>query len=102
MLQDMGLIDEAQTEGARKPFQITQAGTAHLEENQEEADELIERLKRLSPSHSPEGGSPIWRAMRNLGMAIRNRVQQGEISQDTIHEVAALIDDLAQKIERVK
>ena len=40
--------------------------------------------------------------MRNLGMAIRNRVQQGEISQDTIHEVAALIDDLAQKIERVK
>ena len=102
MLQDMGLIEEAPVEGARKPFQITEAGTAHLEQNRQDADELIERLKGLSPSHQPEGGSPIWRAMRNLGVAIRNRVQQGEISQDTIYEVAALIDELAQKIERVK
>jgi DNA-binding PadR family transcriptional regulator len=102
MLQDMGLIEEAPVEGARKPFQITQEGRDYLGERAEEADELIERLKKLSPSQYPEGGSPIWRAMRNLGIAIRNRVAQGEISQDTIHEVAALIDELAQKIERVK
>jgi DNA-binding PadR family transcriptional regulator len=102
MLQDMGLVEEADSEGARKPFQITEGGKAHLEENEEEADELIERLKRLNPTQSPEGGMPIWRAMRNLGVAIRNRVQQGEISQETIYEVAALIDELAQKIERVK
>ena len=60
------------------------------------------RLKALSPSHYPEGGSPIWRAMRNLGVAIRHRVGRGEISEDTIHEAAALIDELAQKIERLK
>ena len=30
MLQEMGLVDEAAGEGARKPFQITEAGTAHL------------------------------------------------------------------------
>src|SRR5690349_24107034 len=41
MLQDMGLIEEAPGEGARKPFQITDAGTAHLDDNEEEADELI-------------------------------------------------------------
>ena len=102
MLQDMGLIEEAPGEGARKPFQITEAGTQHLEENQEEADELIARLKRLSPSQYPQGGSPIWRAMRNLGVALRHRVGRGEISEETIHEAAALIDELAQKIERLK
>ena len=102
MLQDMGFIEETSGEGARKPFQITEAGTAHLEENAEEADELIRRLKTFSPSHYPEGGSPIWRAMRNLGVAIRHRVGRGEISEDTIHEAAALIDELAQKIERLK
>jgi len=102
MLQEMGLIEEAPGEGARKPFQITEAGTAHLEENAEEAEELIARLKALSPSRYPEGGSPIWRAMRNLGVAIRHRVSRGEISEDTIHEAAALIDELAQKIERLK
>jgi DNA-binding PadR family transcriptional regulator len=102
MLEEMGLIEETDGEGARKPFQITGAGTAHLEDNAEEADELIRRLKALSPSHYPEGGSPIWRAMRNLGVAIRHRVGRGEISEDTIHEAAALIDELAQKIERLK
>jgi len=40
--------------------------------------------------------------MRNLGVAIRHRVGRGEISEDTIHEAAALIDELAQKIERLK
>ncbi|MGN6849760.1 MAG: PadR family transcriptional regulator [Sphingomicrobium sp.] len=101
MLDEMGLIEESPGEGARKPYQITDAGRAHLEENEEEADELIRRLKALSPSYS-EGGSPIWRAMRNLGVAIRHRVQHGEITEETKFELAALIDELAQKIERLK
>ena len=102
MLQDMGLIEEAAGEGGRKPFQITEAGTAHLEENEEEAEELIVRLKRLSPSHHPEGGSPVWRAMRNLGMAIRNRLGHGDVTDETVHELAALIDEFAQRVERLK
>jgi len=102
MLGEMGLIEETAGEGARKPFQITEAGTAHLEENSDEVDELIRRLKALSPSHNPEGASPIWRAMRNLGVAIRHRVAQGEITDETKFELAALIDELAQKIERLK
>src|SRR5205085_5536627 len=32
LLQDMGLIEEAAGEGARKPFQATDEGRAHLEE----------------------------------------------------------------------
>lgn len=102
LLDEMGLIEQAPGEGARKPFQITEPGRAHLEKNGEEADELINRLKALSPSHYPEGGSPIWRAMRNLGVAIRNRVAEGEITDETKFELAALIDELAQKIERLK
>jgi DNA-binding PadR family transcriptional regulator len=102
LLDEMGLIEQAPGEGARKPFQITDAGREHLQGNSEEADELIARLKTLSPSHHPEGGSPIWRAMRNLGVAIRHRVAQGEISDETKFELAALIDELAQKIERLK
>lgn len=102
MLQDMGLIEEAPGEGARKPFQITDAGTAHLEEHKEESDELIARLQRLRPSHYPEGGSPVWRAMRNLGMAIRNRLSHGDVNEDTLHELAGLIDEFAQRVERLK
>ncbi|HEY8434620.1 MAG TPA: PadR family transcriptional regulator [Sphingomicrobium sp.] len=102
MLQDMGLVEEAEGGGGRKPFQITEAGTAHLDENREEADELFARLERLSPSHHGEGASPVWRAMRNLGMAIRNRLGHGDVNDDTLHELAALIDEFAQRVERLK
>ena len=102
LLQDMDFIEEAPGDGGRKPFQITEAGAAHLQEKAEEADELIERLKRVNPGHSPEGGSPVWRAMRNLGMAIRNRLHHGDVSEETVHELAALIDEFAQRVERLK
>jgi DNA-binding PadR family transcriptional regulator len=102
MLEDMGFIEQSAGEGARKPYQITDAGRANLEDNEVEADELIERLKGMSPSYSSAGSSPIWRAMRNLGVAISHRVQQGEITDETKFELAALIDELAQKIERLK
>jgi DNA-binding PadR family transcriptional regulator len=102
MLQDMGLIEETSGEGARKPFQITDAGHAHLEENAEEAEELIRRLKTLNPSYHPSGGSPVWRAMRNLGVAIRNRLSHGDVTEETVHELAALIDEFAQRVERLK
>ena len=102
LLQDMGLIEEAPGDGPRKPFQVTEDGRAHLEEKSDEVDGLFERLSDLRPSQHSEGASPIWRAMRNLGVAIRHRVTQGEITEETKFELAALIDELAQKIERLK
>src|SRR3954471_22158436 len=70
LLQDMGLIEEAPVEGARKPFQATDEGRAHLEERSGEVDGLFERLNDLKPREGTMGGgSPVWRAMRNLGVA---------------------------------
>ena len=55
LLQDMGLIEEAPGEGARKPFQVTDEGRAHLEEREEEVEALFERLTDLKPRASPNG-----------------------------------------------
>src|ERR1043165_6393251 len=68
LLQDMGLIEEAAGEGPRKPFQIHEEGKAHLEERAEEIERLMERLGDMKPREGPISGSPVWRAMRNLGM----------------------------------
>jgi DNA-binding PadR family transcriptional regulator len=102
LLQDMGLIEEAPVEGARRPFQVTDEGRAHLEERAEEIDGLFERLNDLKPREGAAGGSPVWRAMRNLGMAIRNRLHHGDVTDETVHELAALIDEFAQRVERLK
>ena len=44
MLLDMGLIEEAAAEGARKAFAVTAEGEAHLAERAEEVEALFERL----------------------------------------------------------
>lgn len=102
LLQDMGLIEEAEGEGARKPFQITDEGRQHLEERSDEADELIERLTELAPDSRSEAGPAIGRAVRNLMAALSHRIGRDGFDEDLLHEIAAILDEAAQRIERVK
>lgn len=102
LLQDMDLIEEAEAEGARKPFQITQQGREHLAERAGEADQLIERLKELAPDPRREAGPAIGRAVGNLMTALRHRIGRNGLDEDLLHEIAAILDEAAQRIERVK
>jgi len=102
LLQDMGLIEESKDKRARKPFQITDEGRAYLEERAEEAEELIERLKELAPDPRSDTGPAIGRAVRNLMTALSHRIGRDGIDEDLLHEIAAILDEAAQRIERVK
>ena len=102
LLQDMGLIEEAAGEGARKPFQATDDGRAHLAERTEEVDGLFERLTDLKPSADHSAGPAIGRAIKNLMTALRHRVGRDGLDDELLHEIAAILDEAAQKIERTK
>jgi DNA-binding PadR family transcriptional regulator len=102
MLQDMGLIEEAAVEGARKPFAITAEGQAHLAERAEEVDALIERLTGAGEGKRRAGGRPIQRAVGNLLSALWHRVTAEDMGEERLHEIAAILDDAAQRIERLK
>jgi DNA-binding PadR family transcriptional regulator len=102
LLQDMNLIEEAPVEGARKPFQATDEGRAHLEERSEEVEGLFERLRDLAPSGENMAGPAIGRAVRNLMTALGHRLKAEGFDEDLFLEVAAILDDAAQKIERVR
>jgi DNA-binding PadR family transcriptional regulator len=101
LLQDMGLIEEAAGEGQRKPFQVTPEGRTHLEERSDEVEALFERLAELKPRHS-DAGPAIGRAVRNLMTALSHRVSRSGLNDDLLHEIAAILDEAAQRIERVK
>ena len=102
LLQDMGLIEEAKDKSARKPFQITAEGRKHLEERAAEAEELVERLKELAPDPRAETGPAIGRAVRNLMTALSHRIGRDGLDDELLHEIAAVLDEAAQRIERVK
>jgi len=100
MLDEMGMIAEQRSDDSRKRFAITCAGEQHLADREAEVAELFARLEGMGGSQSRADGSPVWRAMRNLGMAVRNRVGHGDMSGDAAHDIAAMIDELARKVER--
>jgi DNA-binding PadR family transcriptional regulator len=102
LLQDMGFIEEAPVEGARKPFQATVEGRSHLEERSDEVEALFERLRDLAPSERHSAGPAIGRAVKNLMTALSHRVGRDGLDEELLHEIAAILDEAAQRIERVK
>jgi DNA-binding PadR family transcriptional regulator len=102
MLQDMGLIQEAAADGARKAFAVTADGEAHLAERSEEVDALLARLEGAGEGKRRAGGKPIQRAVGNLLQALWHRVTADDMGEDRLHEIAAILDEAAQRIERLK
>lgn len=102
MLLDMGLIEEAEAEGSRKAFRITADGEAHLEEKKDEVEGLMAKLSGLGDDQRKAGGAPIRRAVGNLLSALWHRVTREDADEDMLHGIAAILDEAAQKIERMK
>ena len=102
MLEDMGLITEKKSEDSKKVYEATDEGRAHLEENSEEVDVLIERLEGHG-HHRRRGQRPeIGRAIGNLMTALRNRIARQGWNDELLEEVVDILDEAAQRIERVK
>lgn len=101
LLDDMGLIEEQKADGAKKLFAVTEAGTAHLADRAEEVAALFARLTELGAERARPDSASVRRAMGNLRSVLLHRFSRGEIDTDTLHRIVALIDETAQKIERM-
>ncbi len=101
MLQDIGHIEEANSEGARKAFAATAEGQQELAANADKVAALFARLADLAKLQGRTDGAPIRRAMENLHTALRARLASDDATKDTVHDVAAILDDAAQRIERL-
>lgn len=101
LLQDMDHIAEQAADGTKRQFAITAAGIAFLAEKAEEIERLFARLAALAEESGATDRSPVRRAMINLAMALRTRMHQGERTPELAHDIAALLDETARRIERL-
>ena len=102
MLEDMGLIAEKKSKDSKKVFEATDEGRAHLDENPEEVDELIERLEGHGQKRRRGQRPEIGRAIGNLMTALRNRIAHDGWNEQLLEEVVDILDEAAQRIERAK
>ena len=101
LLGDMGLIEAADSDGAKKLFAITDAGRAEIEANESAVDELIARLTAVGEERQRTDSASVRRAMGNLRAVLMNRLGDRDLDEATLHAVVALIDEAAHKIERL-
>ena len=101
LLDDMGLIEALQSEGAKKLFAITDAGRTEIEANVALAERLIARLTEIGEERQRTDSASVRRAMGNLKAVLMNRLGERDLQEATLHEIVALIDEAAQKIERL-
>lgn len=99
LLEDMGLIAAAQSEGARKAFAITDEGRATLEKNKGAVEAIFARMAQVAEF---VGGGPapqIIRAMENLRTALRLKLEGGKLTEDQVARIAAALDGAAKAVE---
>ncbi len=106
MLGDMGQIEETPSDGNRKIFAVTAEGTRLLAEKADEIAALMARLDTLGAMRERTENMSVRRAIHNLRAVLANtltgqRRGGGELAPETLHEIVALIDEAARKIERL-
>ena len=101
LLEDEGAIEEAEAEGAKKPFAVTQAGRDELDTRKDEVEGLMRRLGRHAERTSTVRSHDLFRAMGNLGTVLKNRARSGKLDERTINEIVDMIDEMAKRIERL-
>ena len=101
MLDDMGLIEAQQSDGAKKLFAITDTGRAELEANSEIVEAALARLTAVGEETQRTDSASVRRAMGNLRQVLMNRLGDRDLDNAALHNIVALIDEAAQKIERL-
>lgn len=101
LLSEMGHIAEEQSEGSRKTYAVTAEGQAFLDARKTEVAALMERLAELASERARFDGAPVKRAMMNLRAVLMHRLSEGEPKPELTHAITAILDDAAQRIERL-
>lgn len=101
LLEEMGLIAAQATDGSKRLFTVTEAGRAHLAERAGHVEAVMRRMGDTKAERERGDVTPVIRAMANLRTALRLRLARGEVPPETMRRVAALIDELAAKVDEL-
>lgn len=100
MLEELGQVSLESSEGGKKLYAITEEGRAAIAQNKDATDGLFARMAAVRERFGASGAPQIQRATENLRLALRLRLERGNMDDAAIQKIAAAIDAAAQAIER--
>ncbi|MBA3811399.1 MAG: PadR family transcriptional regulator [Caulobacteraceae bacterium] len=100
LLEDLGWVTMAQTQTAKKAYTITEEGLAALEREKAAIETIFARMGRVADRAGVGPAPQIVRAMENLKLALRLRLERGKPSDEAIAVIAAALDAAALAVEK--
>ncbi|SEH40369.1 PadR family transcriptional regulator [Magnetospirillum fulvum] len=100
MLEDQGFVTVEASDGNRKLYRITPEGQAYLAANRGTVALLLDRMAAAGAAQAEAASPPVIRAVENLKLALRLRLERGPLSDTQIATIAAALDRAAAEIER--
>jgi DNA-binding PadR family transcriptional regulator len=104
MLEELGEVEMTPVaDGKRRQVTLAEAGRTALEAGQAVADAAFARLGALAPAADAADLAPVRRAMTSLKTALGDRLGRSAADAGTelAFAIAAVLDEAAQKIERL-
>ena len=99
MLEELGQATVSEA-GGKKQYAITDAGRGFLVENQTAVDAALARIKEVGATRGRSTAPQIVRAMENLKLALRLRMDRGPLTEEQLRSVAEALDAAAVAVER--
>ena len=99
MLEEIGHATVAE-DGGKKLYAITEPGRAFLAENQAAVDAALTRIRDVGARSGSAAAPQVIRAMENLKLALRLRMDRGPLTEAQLRSVAEALDAAAVAVER--
>lgn len=100
LLADEGAVAEAEGEGSRKAFAITEQGRAELADKEAEVARILARLADHGEGRRHGPPPQVARALGNLLTVLRQTKHKAH-SEDHHNAIVDIIDEAAKRIERL-
>lgn len=101
LLEEEGLAEVAETNGAKKLYAATEAGREFLAANDGIVKAIFGRMEEAGRMFGRERAPQIERAVMNLRMALQMRTRRGKLTAEQTRKIADAIDAAARAIDEV-
>jgi DNA-binding PadR family transcriptional regulator len=101
LLEELGYVTIAETDGPRKLYAVTDAGRAALEQERPTVDAIFARMAEINLRRGGGPAPQLVRAWENLKMAMNLRVSQGNLSPEQVETIVTTLDNTARTVENI-
>jgi len=101
LLEDLGYARVVPGDDAKKVYEITDAGRAHLAENQSTVDNVFERMSKIVGHFLDEPMTEVHAAFRDVGKATYSRANVSVRDEARLKQIVEILKRAAKEIEEL-